>query len=305
MYFGSINSPMGQLPDKDVYGLHVANHQFMQAMLRYSDFAGFHFFVSNSSVKVFKKFLKKSFGKEKIFNKIKVIPFSEIKECFKKYKYLVLHNGDPFFSNYFFVRQELGLQKLPISCFVHTVSGPGAPASFLQNMIANTKNYDVMFCPTKSLAKVVEKIFKRVQEVTKITDNFKGELINIPFGIDLERFKPRNRLKVRKLLKISQKSLIIGYIGRITSWNKMDLLPFLKVFKLVLEQTKRNNVYLYFIGREQHKGYLKLLKEAAQELKISKKIKFITKHKNSQIPQYYSALDIFVSPCDQKCLALE
>ncbi len=140
MYFGSINAPFGRLPKKNVYGLQVANHQFMQALLRYGSFAEYHFFVSNNRIAEFSKFLKSSYGKEENFNKIKIISFNKIKDCFQKYKYLVFHNGDPLVSNYYFVRQEVGIQNFPISCFVHTVSGYDIPSRLMQNILANTKN---------------------------------------------------------------------------------------------------------------------------------------------------------------------
>jgi D-inositol-3-phosphate glycosyltransferase len=297
MYFATINAPMAYVPE-DIYGLQVANSQFMNALLTNGSFAGYHFFVSDSLVKKTLAAVKKTFKELPNIRKVRIFPFSKIRENFQQFQYMVFHHSDPFNSNYYFVRQELGLQNYPISCFVHTVSGHWVPSSLLQNAIMTTKPYDVMFCPTRSLSTAVQNIFQRIKQVTGLEYSFQGELVNIPFGVDTTVFKPRPKAAIRKKLKLPGHALIIGYIGRVTAWNKMDLLPLLQVFKQLRDQTSRKDIYLYIIGREQQKDYIKLLKTEASRLRIDKYVRFVTKHKNKQIPLYYSALDIFVSPCD-------
>ncbi|MBU0579658.1 MAG: glycosyltransferase family 4 protein, partial [Candidatus Margulisbacteria bacterium] len=298
MYLGFINSGIGILSEKNVFGLQVANHQFMQALLDYSDLAGYHYFVTDNLIKTYQKFLKKSFGKHPKYSKIKIIPFSELKSFVQKNNYIAFHHGDPFAGTDYYLRQELGCKKYPVTCFVHTVSGGFVPERLLATLLGNTKKYDVFFCATKALSQALENIFQRIKEVTKTPDNFQGKLINIPFGVDIKRFKPRPKNKIREILKMPKKGIIIGHIGRLTAWNKMDLVPLLEIFKVLLDKLQRKDVYLYIIGKEQHQGYLKLLRSKAKALKIQNKIKFVTNHKNNQIPEYYSALDIFVSPSD-------
>ncbi len=297
MYLAAINDSLTNVSE-DMYGLQVANHQFLSSFLRFSVLAGCHVFVSDAQVAKVKGLFKKVYGKEKNFRKIKVFAFSAIRECAQKYRYCVFHHGDPLNSNYFYVRQQLGLGNFPISCFVHTVSCNWTASTFVQTILANTKPYDVMFCPTRSLATAVQKLFDRTREITQIPDTFRGELCTVPFGVDTDLFKPRSKKSVRKKLKLPQNALIIGYIGRVTAWNKMDLVPLLEVFRGVLQRTGRTDVYLYIIGREQQKDYLKLLRTEAEKLGVSARVRFVSKHKNKDIPAYYSACDLFVSPCD-------
>lgn len=111
----------------------------------------------------------------------------------------------------------------------------------------------------------------------------------LPTGIDLKIFKKslKNGRDLRKKLKISPKTKVLIFVGRIGKEKNVEFL--IEAFAEVLR--KRNDVLLLMVGDG---PLLEDLKKLAQTLKITENVIFTGKIPYKDIPCYYQSADIFI-----------
>lgn len=110
-------------------------------------------------------------------------------------------------------------------------------------------------------------------------------IYDIPPGVDINTFKPTGN-EVREKYKLQHNKLLL-FVGRFVPLKN---LPFL--LKTFAEITKKDNrVRLMMVGEGPLDGKIKRL---SRKLKLSKRVIFTGKIANKELPQYYSAADIFV-----------
>jgi len=107
------------------------------------------------------------------------------------------------------------------------------------------------------------------------------ELVTIPFGVDMIKFKPAER-KERDFT-------VIGIVK--TLEKKYGIEYLIKAFSILSE--RRDNIELVIIGRGSRERSLRLL---CKKLKIEKRVRFLGFIQNDLIPAYLNGMDIFVVP---------
>ncbi|MBA7530294.1 D-inositol-3-phosphate glycosyltransferase [subsurface metagenome] len=122
--------------------------------------------------------------------------------------------------------------------------------------------------------------------VNFIKENIRNDVIDIPPGIDAEKFKPVNN-SIRNEYLIGDADKILLFVGRFVPLKN---LPFLiESFKEVIKQTE--DVKLMLVGE----GALeKRIKKLIENYKLQKSVIFTGKVDNKELAKYYSAADIFV-----------
>ena len=298
MYYGSINGILERDPNERIHGAWVATNEFYKALLTYGSFEGYHLFVKDSSVHDVESNLGELYSHLRNYDKLKIVGLSRLNEYVSKYDYAVFHQSDPTPLYFLKMREYFWDKNVPVSCFVHNASSPGTFALLRSYLYADNYPFDTIICATSSLKICIERIFQYSREEARSSAKFEGKIEVIPFGIDVERFVPRTKSEIREELGFHRDDFLIGYIGRITSRTKMDLLPLIRIFALLLDQVKSTQLRLYIIGKDQEDGYINLLRRKAILMGIADKVRFVTDHSNSDMHKYFSALDIFVSPCD-------
>jgi D-inositol-3-phosphate glycosyltransferase len=298
MYYGTINSILEKDLNEQIVGAWVAVTEFYKALLIHGSFTEYHFFISDNYFISAKENFKEMFSHIKNYEKVKIIRMSNLNKYIDKYEYIVFHHTDITAQIYYHFRDILFSKRIPISNFMHLASHPAIMSEFRSFLFLNSHAYDTIICPTYSAAKCVNKIFQLSIDKMKTKAAFNGKIEVIPFGVDTNKFIPRDKESVRNKYHIDKDIIIIGYIGRLASNNKMDIMPLIKIFYNILKKTGRNDIYLFIIGKEQEKNYVEYLLKYITMFQISDKIKIITEHNNSDIQYYYSLLDIFVSPCE-------
>ena len=113
----------------------------------------------------------------------------------------------------------------------------------------------------------------------------------IPAGVDVELFHPVGKAKARQALGLDEKMVIL-YVGRIEPLKGIDLL--LNAFAL-LDNTAGTRL-LVVGGRPGQDGELGRLKSMALELGIEDLVTFTGAVGHTELPDYYSAADVFVLP---------
>lgn len=117
----------------------------------------------------------------------------------------------------------------------------------------------------------------------------KDKIIMINNGIDLNKFRfdPETREEVRKELKISDKELVIGHVGRFSYQKNHEYL--IRIFEAVHEQNPDTRLLLIGTGELEQE-----VRKQAETLGLTNSILFLgVRH---DVYRLYQAMDVFVLP---------
>jgi len=295
--FGTVNAFIKAPGEVEVYGAPVANVEFFRGLLEYGTFDEYHIYLRDEVFAEGVKSARKLYGRNRSYGKMRLFPFRQLPANVDIYDYTVLHHENPALVDYHYIR-SITERLIPISCVVHSASSHLVSLYLLLALLSPTRSCDAIFCSSRALLESLQKHFSCLRERAGTGRVMESSFYEVPFGIDLRRFRVRNRERMRRKLALPESAFIAGYVGRLTAENKMDLIPFLQVIKRLLDETAGRNIHFVAVGREQQRGYLSLLRKEAGRLGISRKVTFVTGHANADIPFYYNAFDVFVSPCD-------
>ena len=141
--------------------------------------------------------------------------------------------------------------------------------------------------------KIVGKIYNMADLILVATGKFYKKIKRLkipeekvkilPFGVDIDTFKPRNKIFARKILGLPCDKKIVLYLGRIS--HEKNLKTLIKASKYFDEDT-----ILLIVGGGKHLEYYKKLSK-----KYSKNIIFTGQVEHEVTRYYYNAADIFVS----------
>ncbi len=189
--------------------------------------------------------------------------------------------------------------------FVHDL----APIGFFSSILA--KKYDkklIIFCHhdervmlEKALNlkglffvdTIVKSIYNKADKILVATGRFYRKLkrLNIqeekirilPFGIDVDRFKPDDKYKARKILGLPTDKRIVLYLGRIS--HEKNIKTLIKSTKFFDDRT-----ILLIVGGGKYLNYYKKISR-----KISNKVIFTGEVSHDITHLYYKSADVFVS----------
>lgn len=114
----------------------------------------------------------------------------------------------------------------------------------------------------------------------------------IPPGVDLQLFRPVDRIRARQALGFSMDDGVILYVGRIEPLKGLNIL--LEAISLLGDNsTTRLLVVGGTLGQDNE---LARLKSLSLRLGIEKKVVFAGTVRQAQLPEYYGAADVFVLP---------
>ena len=114
----------------------------------------------------------------------------------------------------------------------------------------------------------------------------------VPCGVNLELFKPMDKLSVRRHLGFHVNDLIVLYVGRYTPVKGPDRL--LQSFSYL---TRPSLPRLVMVGGDgEHSSMFKQLQSKAKMLHIENRLMFAGRVDQEILPQYYNAADVLVVP---------
>lgn len=132
------------------------------------------------------------------------------------------------------------------------------------------RNSDKIICVSEHVKKELESLYGKIENMEVIRT-----------GVDLEKFKPRDKGKARKKLKLEKDKIYGLYVGRGGYWTKgLD-----KIINLSKEIYKlKKNYRLLIIGAN---------REKVKHLLDEKFIIFLSPQNREKMPYYYNSADIF------------
>ena len=116
------------------------------------------------------------------------------------------------------------------------------------------------------------------------------KLIIIPPGVDIEIFRPMNKLKARKYLNINAKSKIMLFVGRLERLKGLDVL--LEAISMIDNQ----DTNLLVVGGTYNIEEVTRLKNISSSLGLTNKVHFIGAVNRNELKYYYNSADLCVLP---------
>ncbi|MCX7736004.1 MAG: glycosyltransferase family 4 protein [Candidatus Kapabacteria bacterium] len=145
-------------------------------------------------------------------------------------------------------------------------------------------------------------IFKNLDGAVVLNNRMKEDILKttiihstkvrvIPYGIDIQKFKPipEKKIELRKNFNLPTEDFLIGCIGRIDRQKGQDVL--LNAF---MELENKENIKLVFAGDSNDEEYFRELNNTITENKIEDKVIFLPF--TDKVPELMNCFDIFVAP---------
>jgi glycosyltransferase involved in cell wall biosynthesis len=123
----------------------------------------------------------------------------------------------------------------------------------------------------------------------KIIDNNRYSLIYNAIDIEKFEFSEEKRMEIRSEFRISNDTLLLGCVGRITL--QKNIVFIIEVLEKII--SKRNNTKLILVGNLES-GYGKSVMEKINELNLSDFVIFAGERMD--VNKFYSAFDVFCMP---------
>jgi glycosyltransferase involved in cell wall biosynthesis len=138
---------------------------------------------------------------------------------------------------------------------------------------------------TRAAARIVTTGEKLRRQVIEETGAAEANVLSIPTGIDLERFRPADRGAARAALGLARDGLLIGIVATLRSWKGHRHL--LAAFAAL----PRSDVRLVIVGDGPQRAALEAL---AVELALGERVRFAGNQ--AEVAPWMQALDVFCLP---------
>jgi len=198
------------------------------------------------------------------------------------------------------VRERQPRRFYPISFSTHNGHAQHAPVGFvLPLLLGSVRECDSVVCVSRSLRTLFEKMLDRSAGVLSRSFGrdvrFRGRLDLIPWGIDTRRFQPRPAAEARARYELPADAFVILYVGRVTPATKGDLMPAMRVVKLLAERHPTRKIVLAIAGSIESPGYDELLFAYAQHLGVDSRAMLLGAIKAEERHAVYACADVFLS----------
>lgn len=184
----------------------------------------------------------------------------------------------------------------------HGTNADSMQYDFLHNIIYPLRDNDALICSSMQVRKFFEKKFlsleKILNKITGLNFSFNAQMPIIPFGVDIDKYKRRNKNELRNELELPLNKIIILWMGRLSIHNKSDLYPILLILHKINDRFENLPQYKFVIAGTNKEGYGE---ELARQIRVSKfNIDIEFKFNVSDLAQrmLYSASDIFIAVSD-------
>jgi len=285
-------------PGQGLVGRSVASYSFLLALLRYSHFDEFHFFLVNRAhMDAFRATHEKVFDTLGVWDKIKLHERLELPRALTENDYTVFHLSDHIthFSSLCFLRNRYG--KFPVSASIHSLSYQRFMRTYTEYGLGGICESDVLLCSSPAGKEVVQKCLADVQARSSVkVPELSFEVM--PLGIDGQNL-PKGQTGGITLREESQtdSDAVIGlYFGRFSDVDKMDLLPVLNTFASVARENPK--AHLWLAGASQEKEYLQILYLWIKYLNLGGRVSVFENPSEDDKWRLYHEADFFVSLSD-------
>jgi D-inositol-3-phosphate glycosyltransferase len=167
----------------------------------------------------------------------------------------------------------------------------------VKNLTCSTENAsELRLTNEKKLAKLCDQIVvptqKEKEYVIQYYDSPHDKIRIVPCGVNLDLFKPQDKLSARRELGFHTDDLIVLYVGRYTPIKGLD-----RLFTAFRNLTHLSHLRLVMVGGDgEHSPMFRQLQSKTTALHLENRLIFAGRVDQEILPQYYSAADVLVVP---------
>ncbi len=203
------------------------------------------------------------------------------------------------YSTPFYIRSTYGRRPYPVTITNHSAFLP-VDFAFIPLLSPAVQPYDSVICTTPSAAKAyrhrLRNVAERFEKEFGAKPRCRGRIDCIPLGVDVERFRPRNKAAARANAGIGANAFVMLWLGRVSAATKADLLPLLHVLQNLVQANPSRDV-LFVIAGSSEGNYGSHVRGYAKTLGLERHVRFMdaspaTAHLT------FALADVFVSPSD-------
>lgn len=198
------------------------------------------------------------------------------------------------------MRDRYSPRPFPVTATCHTMSYYATLVELSWLWRAPT-DYDGIVCISQACRMQVEGLLRLAASQLypeQAEDPLPVRLEVIHHGVDVDRFRPRDKTDSRALLGLPSEAGIVLYVGRLSLADKMDLGPLLRAFRRLVAAKPERELLLVIAGEDTHGDTTAMLGQLAAELRIRDKVRFWGRFDDAVAPLLYGAGDVFVSLSD-------
>lgn len=230
------------------------------------------------------------------------LPESDAAAGFQTHRYDVMHRPTGIdFTRASYLRSRFAPRIFPATCSQHGISySVDLFSAFIKLLATPTYPCDAIVCLTESSRRAMA---KRLEDIGERYCGAWGQpppplprLELIPWGVDTERFSPRNQAVARQDLGLPPGRPILLCSGRVRIQDKMDWTPLLLAFDRARRLTKARP--LLVLSGAVSSGYGDEILAYAVQLGLRDDVQTLFNLPSACLPSLYSASDVFVSPTD-------
>lgn len=199
-------------------------------------------------------------------------------------------------SAHYFLSGQIGLSlkrklKVPLFMTFHTLA-------LMKNLVARSGEKEELSRISAEL-----KLVSHADKIIATSDNdieYLHTLYGCPLrkiallspGVNLELFRPINKLTAKKMVKAGLKEKIILFVGRITPLKGIDVL--LYALKIIVQKNPKLPISLWVVGERSNE--LRRLKSIGKLLGIENYVRFAGQKCRNELPYYYNMAEMVIIP---------
>ncbi len=191
---------------------------------------------------------------------------------------------------------------LPVTALIHSISYAEYAELYARLAVIGLKPYDTLICSSKAGMKVIQKSFQEAEALisrsTETKPSLSCRLEHIPLGVYTENFQTKKKADARKELMFDEDETILLSLGRLSPYDKTDLLPLLRAFRHRTEEKPCKKLRLILAGSRTPNNYPAVLEHFIQLWGLNEKVSLLCDIDNNTKYALYAAADLFISPSD-------
>lgn len=283
-----------------IRGVKIAQDYVLEALLKYSRCAQFRFIVEPAKLARFQEWAADCSRKGK--PSVEIYQASELRlPGFHKLAPDIWLDLAGYASYGLRLRDQLSSRIYPAVSLQHGLADHSLLYDlFLRILLTPSYPCDSLICTSSACKKALENIFEGISEALRedhgVKPSFAGRLDVIPLCVDTTLFRPLDKGKARKQLRIPEDSAVLLYLGYL-SLIKADLGPILQMLRRLIDRNRDRNIQLIIAGTGPE-SYGSVLRALTQQLNLGKNTTMFREVSDAFKRQLYSAADVFVGPSD-------
>ncbi len=199
--------------------------------------------------------------------------------------------------------RSLGPATTPVTWNVHALTHP----YFGQNnvfpiLFSGARPYDSCICPSRATQRALRNVFSTMKQALArdfATKNLDEPRVDwVPHGIDTEEFGRVDGRWARRVLKVPPDAFVLMFCGRLTPFDKADLLPLLESVARLRRKHPRERLVLLLAGKFPNEHVQELVWQHARTLGFDEHALLIRSLRAEMRSLLFGVADLFVSPAD-------